>query len=125
VVGDRPHILTIGSPDHDVVDAVEAGRLPRDPVEDVLDVGRPVADDAQNLRGGRLLLKGLGEGTIAARGSLAQRRVLRLQLRDPRVEIVRHHVHHPTMGPLHPHGPGRTAPLRNGARIARFPEAVL
>ena len=34
--------------------------------------------------------------------------ILRLQLRDPRVRIVRHHVH-----------PGCPALLRDGARIAR------
>ena len=33
---------------------------------------------------------------------------LRFKLRDPRTEIVRHHVH-----------PGHSAPLRDGARIAR------
>jgi hypothetical protein len=33
---------------------------------------------------------------------------LRLELRDPRVAIVRHPVH-----------PGHPAPLRDGARIAR------
>ena len=39
---------------------------------------------------------------------------LRLQLRDPRVAIVRHHVH-----------PGPTALLRDGARIARDPDGAL
>ena len=44
----------------------------------------------------------------SAASALAQRSVLRLKLRDPRVRIVRHHVH-----------PGHPALLRDGARIAR------
>ena len=39
---------------------------------------------------------------------------LRLQLRDPRVRIVRHPVH-----------PGPTAPLRDGASIARSPGQLM
>ena len=39
---------------------------------------------------------------------VAQLPELRLELRDPRVAIVRHHVH-----------PGLSALLRDGARIAR------
>ena len=56
--------------------------------------------------------------TAKAPDLIAERGDLRLELRDPRVRIVRHHVPQPTMGPLHPHGPGPTASLRDGARIA-------
>jgi bifunctional DNA-binding transcriptional regulator/antitoxin component of YhaV-PrlF toxin-antitoxin module len=47
-----------------------------------------------------------GDGQVALPMELREK--LGLKLRDPRVEIVRHHIH-----------PGRPALLRDGARIAR------
>ena len=79
-------------------------------------------DRAQHLAGHGLLFERFGKAsfcefrTLSERGltglrshtQFAQSSNLRLQLRDPRVRIVRHHVH-----------PGHTALLRDGARIAR------
>jgi hypothetical protein len=77
-------------------------------IQDRLQVSRRRGDDPQHLGGRRLLLDerrlALTEGSILS-VTLPKRP---LQLRDPRVAIVRHPVH-----------PGPIAPLRDGARIAR------
>ena len=86
-----------------------------DAVQHELQVGRRGGDDPQHFGGrGLLLQRHIAFGSQRShlsRVCLPERRVLRLKLRDPRQEIVRHPVH-----------PGPTAPLRDGARIARGSE---
>jgi hypothetical protein len=104
--------------DHAELDAdapAEAQCTHSDRVQDRLRVGLGAGDDAQDFGRGGLLLQRLGQRLLrlnrASNGasfSLTERGNLRLQLRDPRVAIVRHHVHS-----------GYSALLRDGGRIAR------
>ena len=93
--------VAIDPEDEDVGRVTHLGGAPRDRIENGLQVHRRSGDHPQHLSGGGLLPaenSGLGSGLPK----------LRLELRDPRVRIVRHHVH-----------PGHPALLRDGARIAR------
>jgi hypothetical protein len=113
--------FAVKSADHGVVGVAELRRLFGDGVEHGVEVGRLRGDHAQDLGGCRLLLQGLGQHSLGPNRSfgggglpLLRFGEPRLELRDPRVAIVRHHVH-----------PSRTALLFDGARIARGPNGPL
>jgi hypothetical protein len=75
---------------------------------------RRMSDVAVCLGGGYLLLSGLGQLGDERCLTSTDSGQCSVELRDPRVAIVRHHRH-----------PGRSAPLRDGARIARGPDVGL
>ena len=110
----RPAQLAVNVENGDVVSGAQVSRRPGDRVQDDIDVGRRGGDNPQDVSGGGLLLQCLGQRRTKSPDLTAQGGDLRLQPRDPRVRIVRHHAH-----------PGPTAPLRDGAKIARGLDGAL
>jgi hypothetical protein len=121
VMGDPLQRGPVTSVDDGILGLAEPGNGLSDRVQHPLLINGRLCDDPQHLRRRRLLLQrpiplSLGpDGSLGSDGfSMPQRSSLRLQLCDPRVRIVRHHVHL-----------GCIAPLRDGARIARGRDAAL
>src|SRR5688572_13230503 len=120
--------LAVWAVDDAQIAVAEPSRVLRDSVKDRPQVGWRGCDDAQDVGGRGLLLHGRSQGraemlhVVGKASVLSTQRTnltprlpkLLLELRDPRVAIVRHHVH-----------PGCPAPLRDGARIARGPDGGL